>query len=53
MIEMVDENLPTVEMRILKNGRVVVEVKVTGEDSGKGCQSERADHDEHYRWVDL
>jgi len=41
MIEMADERAPTVEMRILKNGRDVVELKATLEGTGIGRQGNR------------
>ena len=41
MIEMADERAPPVEMRILKNGRDVVELKDTLEAAGIGCQGNR------------
>lgn len=53
VIEMANDGLPTVEMRIFKNGRDVVEVEVADEDSGKDDQSNRADHDCPCIWTDL
>jgi hypothetical protein len=51
MREMTDEGIPTVEMRVLKDGRDVVELKVALQGTGIGHQGDGHQQQERRKWT--
>ena len=51
VIQMADERVPTVKMRMRKNGGGVVELKISSEGAGIGSQRDCDQQQERERWT--